>query len=282
MALKYTLESIEELAEPLREHYREEGGKWFLEAEGMKASADFDRVQNALLAERKEKKDYKDKHSAWETRFTGKTPEEIAAQIERIPVLEAESSGKIDQKKLAEITEIQVRQRMTPLEHENGKLKQTISEHEQVINQFKQNERRRTLHDAVRGVAAKEGYQESAYANSEGALMLLAERNFTITDSGDIIVADESKILTPGLGLREAMVEVKNLYPYLVKNSMGGGAAGSPGTPGGVSSNPFKSDNLTDRAKFMQDNKKDPAKIEFAWKQAGLKGPLELHRNKAK
>lgn len=280
MALKYIIENQEELPESLRDHYREEGGKYYLEAEGLKPAADVERVQTALQAERKEKKEYKDKHSAWETRFTGKTPEEIAAQLERIPLLEAESQGKIDSKKLAEITEIQVRQRMTPLEHENGKLKQTISEHEQVISQFKQNERRRTLHDAVRSVAVKEGYQESAYANAEGALMLLAERNFTITDNGDIIVADESKILTPGLGLREAMVEVKNLYPYLVKNSMGGGASGSNSTSGGVSSNPFKSDNLTERAKFIQDNKKDPAKIEFAWKQAGLKSPLELHRNK--
>lgn len=281
MALKYIIENPEELPEQLREHYREEGGKWFLEAEGVKPSADFDRVQNALLAERKEKKEYKDKHSAWETRFTGKTPEEIAAQLERIPVLEAESQGKIDQKKLAEITEIQVRQRMTPLEHENGKLKQSLAEHEQVINQFKQNERRRTLHDAVRGVAVKEGYQESAYANSEGALMLLAERNFTITDMGDVVVSDDSKILTSGLGLREALVELKNLYPYLVKNSMGGGAPGSNGVNGsGTSANVFRSNDMTARGKFMKENEKDPAKIEFAYKQAGLSSPWAVYTAK--
>jgi hypothetical protein len=274
MALKYIVEDIEQINEQLREHYREEDGKWFLDADGVKPTADFDRVQNALLAERKEKKDYKDKYSSWDTRFPGKTPEEIATQFERIPLLEAESQGKVDPKRLAEITETTVKQRMAPLEHENGKLKQSLAEQEQVINQFKQNERRRTLHDAVRGVAVKEGYQESAYANSEGALMLLAERNFTITDMGDVVVADESRILTPGLGLREALVEVKNLYPYLVKNSMGGGAAGSNGAAGGgTSANVFRSNDMTARGRFIKENEKDPSKVEFAWKQAGLSSP---------
>lgn len=271
MALKYSLESVEDLPEPLREHYREEGGKYFLDAEGIKPLADFDKVQNALLAERKEKKEYKDKHSAWESRFIGKTPDEIAAQLERIPLLEADSQKSVDKTKLNEIIETTVRQRMSPLEHENGKLKQSLAEHEQTINQFRQNERRRTLHDAVRGIAVKEGYQESAYANAEGALMLLAERNFTINDMGDVVVADESKILTPGLGLREALVEVKNLYPYLVKGSVGGGASGSNGANGSTN-NPFKQNNKTIRGQFMKEN---PDKWQKLMKDAGLETPFD-------
>lgn len=276
MALKYTLDNLESVPESLHEHYREEGGKWFLDAEGVKPAGDFDRVQNALLAERKEKKEYKDKHAAWEIRFTGKTPDEIAAQLERIPLLEADSQKSVDKTKLNEIVETTVRQRMSPLEHENGKLKQTLAEHEQVINQFKQNERRRTLHDAVRGIAVKEGYQESAYANSEGALMLLAERNFTITDMGDVVVADESKILTPGLGLREALVEVKNLYPYLVKGSMGGGATGSNGGNGSAN-NPFKQNNKTARGQFMKEN---PDKWQKLMKDAGLETPFDDYKSR--
>lgn len=274
MALKYSLESVDDLPESLREHYREEGGKYFLDAEGIKPLADFDKVQNALLAERKEKKEYKDKHSAWESRFTGKTPDEIAAQLERIPLLEADSQKSVDKTKVNEIIETTVRQRMSPLEHENGKLKQALAEHEQTINQFRQNERRRTLHDAVRGIAVKEGYQESAYANAEGALMLLAERNFTINDMGDVVVADESKILTPGLGLREALVEVKNLYPYLVKGSMGGGASGSNGANGQVN-NPFKQNNKTIRGQFMKEN---PDKWQKLMRDAGLETPFDDYK----
>lgn len=274
MALKYTLDSVDEIPENLREHYREEGGKYFLEAEGVKPLVDFDKVQNALLAERKEKKEYKDKHAIWESRFTGKTPDEIAAQLERIPLLEADSQKSVDKTKLNEIIETTVRQRTVPLDHEIGKLRQTVAEREQEIQQFKQNERRRTLHDAVRATAVREGFQESAYANGEGMLMLLAEKNFTITDMGDVVVADESKILAPGLGLREALVEVKNLYPYLVKGSVGGGAAGSNGNNGSTN-NPFKQNNRTIRGQFMKEN---PDKWQKLMKDAGLETPFDEYK----
>jgi hypothetical protein len=274
MALKYTLDNLENVHESLHEHYREEGGKYYLEAEGLRPAAEIEKLTGALTSERKEKKEYKDKYSSWETRFTGKTPEEIAAQLERIPLLEADSQKSVDKTKLSEIVETTVRQRMSPLEHENGKLKQSIAEQEQVINQFKQNERRRTLHDAVRGVAVKEGYQESAYANAEGALILLAERNFTITDMGDVVVSDESKILTPGLGLREALVEVKGLYPYLAKGSVGGGASGSNGANGSTN-NPFKQNNKTLRGQFMKEN---PDKWQKLMKDAGLETPFDDYK----
>jgi hypothetical protein len=274
MALKYQIESIEDLPEPVREHYREEGGKWFLDAEGLKPQADLDRVTNALTAERKEKKEYKDKAAVWETRFTGKTPDEIFAQLDRIPLLEAESQGKVDAKRLQEITETTVKQRMAPLEHENVRLKQELTEHLQQIAEFKANDRRRTLHDAVRSIAVKEGFHETAYANGEGTLMLLAERNFTIDDAGDVIVAEGSKLLTPGLRLREALVEVKNIYPYLVKGSMGGGAAGSNGANGSTN-NPFKQNNKTVRGQFMKEN---PDKWQKLMKDAGLESPYDDYK----
>lgn len=281
MALKHILDSIEDLAEPLREHYREEGGKFYLEAEGLRPASDVEKLTNALNAERKVTKEHKDKASIWESKFTGKSPEEIFAQLERIPLLEAESQGKVDAKKHETIVETTVKQRMAPLEHENVRLRQTVVEREQEIAQFKANDRRRTIHDAVRAVAAKEGFQESAYSSPEGALMLLAERHFTINSVGDVVVADDSKFLTPGLAVREALVETKNHYPYLVKQSLGGGASGSNGSAGnGSAGNVFKSNNMTDRAKFMRENAKDPGKIEFAWKQAGLSGPLELYKAK--
>ncbi len=282
MALKFQIDTLEGLEEGLHSHYREDNGKYILDCEGAKSIAEIEKVTTALNSERKIKKEFQDKAAVWESRFTGKTPEEILAQLERIPLLEAESQGKVDPKKHETIVETTVKQRLAPLEHEITKLRQAVVEKEQMVAQFQASDRRRTLHDAVRGIAVKEGFQETTYSNAEGALMLLAERHFTINSVGDVVVADESKLLTPGLGLREALVEIKNHYPYMVKQSIGGGAAGSPGSPGGASSNPFKSDNLTERAKFMQENKKDPSKIEFAWKQAGLKSPLELHRNKNK
>jgi hypothetical protein len=274
MALKFQLENLEGLDESLHSHYREDNGKYVLDCEGIKPLADFEKVTNALNSERKLTKEFKDKSATWESRFAGKTPEEIAAQLERIPVLEAESQGKVDAKRLQEITETTVKQRMAPLEHEITKLRQSVVEREQEILNFKTADRRRTIHDAVRAVAAKEGFQESAYSSAEGTLMLLSDRHFTIDSVGNVVVADDSKFLTPGLGVREALVEIKGHHPYLVKQSLGGGAAGSNGVAGGGSTgNPFKGNDMTARGKFITENQKDPQKIEFAWKQAGLPNP---------
>lgn len=280
MALKYTLDSVEDLSEDLKQHYREENGKFYLEAEGVKPVADFEKITGALTNERKLTKEFKDKAAIWESKFTGKTPEEILAQLERIPVLEAESQGKVDQKKLGEIVETTVKQRMAPLDHEITKLRQSVVEREQEIAQFKAADRRRTIHDAVRVVAAKEGFQETAYSSADGALMLLAERYLTLNESGDVVVSDESRLLTPGLPLREALVELGNHHPYLKKQSVGGGAAGSNGGAGGSSSNPFKTNDMTLRGKFMAEHRKDPAKIEFMIRQAGLKNAHEKYTGK--
>lgn len=274
MALKYQLDNLEGLHESLHEHYREDNGKYFLEAEGLKPVFEIEKVQKALDSERKNSKQFKDAASIWESKFTGKNPDEILAQLERIPVLEAESQGKVDSKKLNEIVETTAKQRMAPLEHEITKLKSAITERENEIGAYKAAEKRRTIHDAVRAVAAKEGFQDQTYASPEGTLMLMAERYLTIDSVGNVVVSDDSKVLTPGLPVREALGEIKNHHPYMLKQSIGGGAGGNNGAPGTTSHNVFRTNNMTDRAKFIRENEKDPGKIEFAWKSAGLSSPM--------
>lgn len=277
MALKFQLDSLDELPEVLHEHYKESNGKYFLDAEGVKPLAEFDKVNGALTKERTDRKKAQEAASAWETKFTGKgTIDEILAQLERIPVLEAESQGKVDTKKMAEVAEITAKQRMAPLEHEITKLKQATAERDQIIEQFKSADRRRTIHDAVRALAGKEGFQEGTYASSEGALMLLAERYLTINEIGDVVVADNAKPYTSGLGLKEALGEFKNHHSYLLKPSVGGGAAGSTGGST-TSGNPFKGNDLDARGAFIKAN---PTTWQAAMKQAGISSAHELHKGK--
>jgi hypothetical protein len=192
--------------------------------------------------------------------------------LERIPLLEAESQGKVDAKRHAEVVEITVKQRMAPLEHEITKLRAAVGEREQEIAQHKAADRKRTIHDAVRSQAAKEGFHESTYAGPEGSLLLLAERYLTINSVGDVVVSDDAKPYTSGLGLREALVEIKQHHPYLAKQSYGGGAVGSSG-PGNSGTNPFKGNNMTERAQFIKNNPKD--KVDAMVKAAGLRNPME-------
>ncbi len=280
MALKFQLENLEGLDESLHSVYREDGGKYILDVEGAKSDVEFTKLKGVVDNERKQSKATKDLLATWESRLPGKSPDEIAALLERIPVLEAESQGKVDQKKLGEIVDTTVKQRTAPLEHEITKQKQTVAELTSVIEQYKTAERRRVIHDAVRSVAAKEGFQEQTYVGPEGALMLLAERHLTINDSGDVVVHEDSKFLTGGLPVREALGEIKLHHSYLLKQSLGGGAAGSTPGSAGTGVNPFRGDNLTARGQFIRENSRFPEKVEAAWRQAGLSGPMEMHKAK--
>lgn len=275
MALKYQVDSLEGLDETVHSLYKEEGGKYTLDVEGVKPVAEVEKVQKALDAERKVSKQFKDQFTPWESKFAGKTADEIFAQLERIPLLEAESQGKVDPKKHEAVVEQTVKSRLAPIELEREKLKQAINERDQVIESFKAADRRRTIHDAVREMAAKEGFQEAAYSSPEGGLMILAERHLTINSIGQVVVADDSKAYTPGLAVREALGEIKQAHPYLLKPSVGGGAAGSNGTSS--TANPFKSNDMTERSKFMKAN---PGKWEALMKQAGLTNPAQAYEKK--
>lgn len=275
MALKYTLDSVEELPEPVREHYREDNGKFVLDVDGAKSVAEVEKMNKALESERKVSKQFKDAAHVWENSFPGKTPEQLAALLERIPILEAESTGKIDQKKFDSILETTVKQRMTPLEHEINKQKSAVAERDVQIAAYQAADRRRTIHDAVRAVAAREGFQESTYSNTEGALMLLADRNFTINSIGQVVVTDDNQIYTPGLPLTEALGQIKQHHGYMLKQSLGGGAAGTTGIPGVSGANPFMANNMTLRGKFMNEH---PDKWQKAMEKAGLASPMDQYK----
>jgi hypothetical protein len=278
MALKFEIESLESLEENLHSLYREDSGKYLLDVEGVKSEVDFNKVKTALESERKASKSFKDQVTTWESRFTGKTPEEIAAQLERIPLLEAESQGRVDPKKHAEILETTVKQRLAPFELEKNKLAQTIAEKEQVIAQYQAADRRRTIHDAVRAEAVKAGFQDTTYASGSAPLMLMAAENLTINSVGEVIV-DEGKSYTSGLPVREFLGELKNQHSYMLKQSVGGGAEGTKGSAGGgPSGNPFKTNNLTARGAFMRENEKNPDKIAAAVRAAGLTNAYEMHK----
>lgn len=281
MSLKFQVENLDEIEETHHSLYREDNGKYVLDVEGARPSSDVDKLKSALDAERKLHKQFKDQYTTWETRFTGKNPDDVLAQLERIPLLEAESQGKWDAKKHQEVLETTVKQRLAPLELEKAKLAQAIAEREQVIEQYRAADRRRTIHDAVRAEAVKGGFQDTTYAGVGSPLMLMAESNLTINSVGDVVV-DENKAYASGLPVREFLGELKNHHPYMLKQSMGGGAAGGadPRGAGGSSGNPFKTNNLTERGKAMKEHAKNPEKIEAMVRQAGLSSPYELHKNK--
>lgn len=273
MALKYQLDSIDDLPETLHEYYTESNGKYVLAVEGVKPDTEFSKVTGALNNERKTAKQLKEQLSAWQAKFEGKTADEIYELVEKIPMLEEASQGKFDKSKVDALVDAASKSRLAPVLHDLEKFKTAVAERDQRLAQYEAADKRRTIHDAIREVAAKEGFIETAYSSSDGALMLIAERFLTVDELGQVVVADDAKSLTPGLGVKEALGELKQAHPYLLKASQGGGATGSTGAVAG--NNPFKTNNMTARGQYMKAN---PDKWQKAMQQAGLSSPTEAYK----
>lgn len=280
MALKFQLDSIEalnELDEAIQPLYQENNGKYVLAVEGAKSLHDFDGVTKALSAERKAAKALKDQYDPWASTFKDKTPAEIQAELDRIPLLEADASGKVSREKIDLMVETAARNRMAPVEKARDELKALVAEREATIAAFYAADRKRTILDSVREVAAKDpSLHETSYTSPRGALMLLAEQLFTIDETTNrVVVREDVEGIAAGLGVKDALAELKNQHPYLTKGSVGGGASG--GTGGGSVTNPFKSNDMTERGRFANQY---PEKVAAMVKAAGLKNAWDLHKDK--
>lgn len=276
--LKPQFDTLDDVPEALREYYPEKEGKYvFAGLDGYKPVSEFQAVQTALKKERSNAKMLEDSYTPWQTTFAGKTPQEIKAELDKIPVLEAESNGKISKEKIDALIEVAAKNRLAPVAAERDTYKTKISELEAQIQAFQEHNKQRKIFDAVREVAAKENiFHESAYASPEGALMLLAGRYFTVDESSDsVVIKEDVKGLAAGLGVKDALAEIRSMHPYLAKNSLGGGAQGSGGSSGGP--NPFKDNNMSARTAFIKAN---PTTWQARMKEAGVKNAFEPYKGK--
>lgn len=92
--LKFTVDSLDAVDEPLRSLYEEKDGKFALKIEGIEP---VDGLKSALAAERKRAKDFEAKVKRWES--LGKSDEEIAELLKKAEdheLSEAERKGEWD------------------------------------------------------------------------------------------------------------------------------------------------------------------------------------------
>jgi hypothetical protein len=268
LTLKDVHEKLEEIAEPFRELYTEKNGKWELTGiAGVKTSADIARVQESLTKERNDHKATKAALSAW-----GELkPDEVTAKLDRMGELELAAKGKIDEAKIEEIVQKRVegtlRSKLTPVERENGKLKELLANTEKEVGSLKGEKRTRTIHDAVRraltGAKARPEAEEDA--------LLLAERVFDVSEEGKPVTRDGVGV-TPGLDPAAWLAEIQPRRQHWWPPSVGGGGRGSGPSGGGFGTgNPWTADgwNVTEQGKFLREHGKE--KAEAAAKAAGTK-----------
>jgi hypothetical protein len=250
MALKAIYEKEDDVPEAVREHYAEKGGKWELQAEGMKTQADVDRVKSALDKEKKEHKDTKDKFKA----FDGMDPEDVQSKLDEYDELKARveaGGGEIPEDKIQAIVDKRVQREIAPIKRENDKLKTENDELRASNGELDGRIKMGRIETAVRKAAETAKVVPTAIDD----IVALADRTFEIDDDGNVVTR-EGIGAAPGVGVDVYLTDMKEKRPHWWPVSAGGGSRGSNGEGGGAD-NPWSARgwNLTKQGQVLKENR---------------------------
>lgn len=266
MALKAIVDTLEGLDEHVAGLYTQRGDKFELSVEipgieGIKSFTDFNRLNEALRKERSDHKLIKDRFAPLGDRKV----EDILTIFDRLPELEAAAANnKVDETKIESLVSARLIAKLSPVERELTTAREALAQRDAKIQSFEQRELQRTIGDAVRTATSKMKVVDSAVED----VTLLAERIFTIDESGKVVAKDNVGC-TPGIAPEVWLTEMQAKRPHWWGPSGGGGAPGNGGRPGGGgSSNPWSADgwNMTEQGRIYQEN---PARADQLARSAG-------------
>ena len=259
MKLKFVVDSLDDVDEKYHELYTEKDGKYeFTGVDGLKTQADIDRLQTALTKERADHKALKERVKI----FDGRKFEDIVADLDRIPELEAAAKNG-EGKNVDELVEAKIKSKLAPVERERDKLAKELQEARDNITAFEIKDKTRSIHDSIRAAIAKQtGFQAGAV---EDALMY-GERLFEVTEEGNVVTKDNVGVV-PGISPEVWLQEMQQKKAHWWAASQGGGAAGNRGG-NSYAKNPFSAEhwNLTEQGKLIRENRQ---KAEQMAKAAG-------------
>lgn len=254
--LELSYDSADDIPAGMESLYTEKDGKQVLTGvKGMKTQADIDRLQTALT---KERNDHKTVRTQLSSLSSYGTIEEITANLDRIPELEAKQ-GKGDS---ADIEKI-VTARLAPVQRKLDEALTTISEKDKEIGTYKGEKTKATIADTVRKAAKGLKIRESAI---EDAIMF-GERVLTIDESGNVVTKENSGV-TPFATAEDMLRDILPTRQHWLEDSFGGGSQGGKG--GQFSgTDPYSHDgwSITEQMKLM---KSDPAKAKKLAERNGV------------
>ena len=265
MTIKAIYLDLNQIPEQYRDLFSERNGQYELSGvEGVKTEADVNRLQSALNKERVDHKTVKDRLNAWD----GLDPDEVRAQLDRLPELEALAQGKTDDEKINQLVEARLNTKMGPVERERAKLADALKERDARLTEYEAKDRQRIIHEAVRKAATEAKVKPEAYED----VLLWAERVFEINESGGVTAKDNIGC-TPGIDPSAWLNEIQSKKAYWWPDSQGGGATGN--NSGAGPANPWKKDNynVTEQMKISA---ADPAAAKRLMQAAGVPLPQEF------
>lgn len=264
MALKYEIESLEELDSNFHNLYAKVGEKFVLDIDGVKPLSEFNNVYSALQKERNDTKIAKQKLAA----FGDLNAETVVAQLARITELEELSKGThFDDAKLEEMSNARANAKIQPYKTENEMLTKRVTDSEQRVMHFETVERQRRMADEfiskIKAAKIDPRFEET--------VMMKAERLFVETEEGKFLTREGLTGVVGYLPFEVWLGEQQAINPHYWGDSLGGGAKGS-GSAMYAGNNPFIggiTGNVTEQMRIEREN---PALASQLQKAAAMQG----------
>lgn len=234
MALKYQLETIEDLDEPLQQLYTEKNGKYVLDVEGVEPVENIKGLKSALAKEREAANAYK--------KFGD--PDDIAQQIADLEqkIKEAGKGSKAADDAQAKIDQL--------TEQYEAKLKDSESRFSQLLRRQATADLKAELAKAgvvPEGLDLLAGYATNRLQfENDGSVKVLTADGKPMIGSGD----------DHGATLSDLARELAESIPHLVADK-GAGGGGTPSSKGGKpnpTSKPLKEWTDAEKGKFIREN----------------------------
>lgn len=278
--LKLIYDNQDDIPEALREYYVERGGKWHLQAEGLKTQADVDAVKKVADKERAARADLEKKLKRFEA-LGDRDPDELLKLADEVEDLRAQleagggdKGGKDEEiqrridaavAKATNPLKRELDRAKADLDKERAKVTEKDQQVEGLVGRMKRAHLEQQLTAAataakVRGEALPDilRYQDVFEVETDDA------GNFTGVRTRDNVG------VTPGLAPDQWLADQQQSRPHWWPTSVGGGATG--GTGGKGARNPFAKDsaNLTEAGALLES---DRAKAETLARAAGYNSP---------
>lgn len=245
VSLMTSYPTLDEIPENFRPLYTEQDGQFKLsKVVGLKTQDDINNLQGALT---KERNDHKAARESLNTLLGGRSLEEVQADLDRLPTLEAAASGKDVEQQIAG----RLQQETAPLNREINKLKQELEQATAQLGEYQQRETNRTIKDSISAAGAKSKMLQEAMDD----VAFMGQSIFEVNDNGDVVAKAGIPNVTPGITPEVWMTELKRTKPFYWPQTQGAGGLGGKGGQGGT--NPFSAENwnLTEQGKMIQQDR---------------------------
>ena len=273
--LKTIYEKEDEIPDGFGDLYAERGGKFELVGvEGVKTQADIDRVNAALVKERNDHKQVRERLQAFGEIDPTTLPalqEELADAKARLDSLTAE--GKLDETKVEERINAAINRAVGPLNRDKESLnrqletaKKAVADKETEIATVKQEQQQERIRLQIRDAVT--GGKMPVLPTAVDDAVLVGESQFEFVD-GKLVTKDANG-LTPGLTPAEWAKDMQERKPHWWPQSVGGGAPGGRGGGLTMKENPWSAEGWS-ITKQGQIYKESPEKAAQLAERAGSK-----------